>query len=139
MAEREELETNILSQDFARFRSGTSDKNNILKKSTCRALCSLAIELALDGDTVALKLCLDRIVAPRRDRPVHFPIPAMRTAADSTTAMASITSALASGQLTPSEAAELSSVIEAWLRAIESTETERRLSELEKKTNNNAP
>jgi hypothetical protein len=42
VAEGEELGTNILSQNFERFRSATSDENQILKRSTCRALCSLA-------------------------------------------------------------------------------------------------
>jgi hypothetical protein len=31
-----------------------------------------ALEMALDGDTVALRLCLERILPPRRERPVHL-------------------------------------------------------------------
>jgi len=34
-----------------------------------------AIELAKRGDLVALRLCLERIVPPRRDRPVNFTLP----------------------------------------------------------------
>ena len=31
-----------------------------------------AVELALAGDVIALRLCLDRILSPRRERPVTF-------------------------------------------------------------------
>ncbi len=33
-----------------------------------RALTRKAVELALGGDTTALRMCLDRLLAPRRDR-----------------------------------------------------------------------
>ncbi|HWN80221.1 MAG TPA: DUF5681 domain-containing protein [Bradyrhizobium sp.] len=39
------------------------------------ALTQKAIQMALDGDPVALRLCLDRLCPPRRDRPVSFPLP----------------------------------------------------------------
>jgi Family of unknown function (DUF5681) len=55
-----------------------------------------AIEKAKRGDMVALRLCLDRIVPPRRDRPVHFTIPELNSAADASKAMAAITAAVAS-------------------------------------------
>lgn len=59
---------------------------------------------------------------PRRDRPVHFAIPAPNSANDSSKAMAAITTAVASGELTPTEAAELSSVVVAYVKAIETTD-----------------
>src|SRR5579872_4703899 len=46
------------------------------------ALTRKALDLALEGDTAALRLCLDRIVAPRRERAVSFAMPAIRDAAD---------------------------------------------------------
>src|SRR5215472_7806231 len=39
------------------------------------ALTRKAVTLALGGDALALRLCLDRVIAPRRDRPVHFALP----------------------------------------------------------------
>ncbi len=38
-------------------------------------LTQKAIQMALDGDPMALRLCLDRLCPPRRDRPVSFPLP----------------------------------------------------------------
>jgi Family of unknown function (DUF5681) len=92
-----------------------------------------AIELAKQGDLTALRLCLERIVPPRRDRPVHFAVPALNSADDARKAMAAITTAVASGELTPNEAAELSRLIEGYVKAIEATEIERRLRLLEER------
>jgi hypothetical protein len=37
------------------------------------------IALGLNGDVAALRLLLDRILPPRRDRPVAFSLPALAT------------------------------------------------------------
>ena len=95
------------------------------------AMVRKVIERAKDGDMIALRLCFDRILAPRRDRPVQFRMPILNSAADASTAMATITMSVARGDLTPGEAADLSRVIEAAVKAIEASEIERRLSTLE--------
>src|SRR3954463_11789814 len=41
-----------------------------------------AVELAKAGDTVALRLCLDRLAPVRKDRPVTFALPRIETTAD---------------------------------------------------------
>jgi hypothetical protein len=94
------------------------------------------IKKAKQGDMVALRLCLDRLVPPRRDRPVPFALPAMNSTDDASKAMAAITTGVACGELTPAEAAELSNVVAGYLKAIEASEFERRLQALEA---NNAP
>jgi hypothetical protein len=92
-----------------------------------------AIELAKQGDLTALRLCLERIVPPRRERPVNFTLPEINSIDNATQAMAAITAAVANGELTPTEAAELSHVIEGYIKAIEATEVERRLRLLEER------
>src|SRR5262249_1491299 len=71
-----------------------------------------AIDLALGGDVVALRLVLERILPPRRDRPVQFALPRLETAADASAGMAAITSGIASGTLTPAEGSDLAAVVE---------------------------
>jgi hypothetical protein len=95
------------------------------------ALLRKMIELALAGDTVALRICIDRIVAPRRDRPVRFKLPELGSAADACKAMAAVAAAVALGDLTPAEAGEFARLVETHLKAIELTEIERRLQILE--------
>lgn len=90
-----------------------------------------AIELAKDGDLVALRLCLDRILPVRKDRPVAFAMPALEKAADAAKAIATITEAVAASQLTPMEAADMSKLVETFTRALEATEFEVRLARLE--------
>ena len=89
------------------------------------------VELALDGDMTALRLCLERIVPPRKDSPVKVVLPPMESAADIPTAMASILAAVAAGELTPSEAAALAGLVETHRRALETSELERRIVALE--------
>jgi hypothetical protein len=95
------------------------------------AITRKAIEMAKEGDTVALRLCLDRIAPVRKDRPVTFALPAIETTADVVKASAALLQAVASGELTPSEAAELGKLVQAHVRAIEATEIEERLKRLE--------
>jgi hypothetical protein len=98
------------------------------------AMIRTVIDKAKQGDMIALRLCLDRILPPRRDRPVQFAIPELNSADDASKTMAAITTAVASGELTPTEAAELSRVIDSYLKAIELTDIERRLHTLEQQT-----
>src|SRR3954467_6366459 len=90
-----------------------------------------AIEMAKAGDTVALRLCLDRLAPVRKDRPVTFALPAIKTTADLPKASAALLEAVASSELTPSEAAELGKLVEAHVRAIELIDMQARLEVLE--------
>jgi hypothetical protein len=95
------------------------------------ALTRKAVALALDGDTAAMRLCFDRIIAPRRARPVHLDLPPIAEPADVTAAMAAITAAVAEGAITPAEGAEVGMVVETYLRALEASDFDRRLKALE--------
>ena len=95
------------------------------------AITRKVIELALDGDTVALRLCLDRIAPARRDRHIAFALPPVATASDAVTASAALVAAVADGELTPSEAAELGKLVDTVIRSIELTDVQDRLGRLE--------
>lgn len=95
------------------------------------ALTRTAVARALDGDASALRLCFDRIIAPRRARPVHIDLPPIMDAADIAAAMAAITAAVADGTITPGEGAEVGMVVETYLRALEASDFDRRLKALE--------
>jgi hypothetical protein len=98
------------------------------------ALTRTAINMALAGDMTALRLCLDRIAPPRKDRPIAFALPALAQAADAAKASAAIVEAVAVGELTPSEAGDLSRVIDGFTRTLEATELEQRIERLERMT-----
>jgi hypothetical protein len=86
-----------------------------------------AVELALGGNVLALRLCLDRILPPRRERAVTFALPEVRSAADATAALASILASVATGELTVAEAGELAKLAEAIIRGLDAAkEVERK-------------
>jgi len=96
------------------------------------ALTRKAIELAMAGDTVALRLCLERIIPARRDRPIKFRIPEQATGNDVADAMHNVLSEVAAGHMTPSEGQSVAAVVEGWRRAKEFGELEDRLTVLER-------
>jgi uncharacterized protein DUF5681 len=95
------------------------------------ALTQIAIEKALAGDMQAVRLCLERIAPVRRDRPIRLAMPSIRSPADVVEASAAILAAVAAGDLTPSEAAELGRLLDAHTRAIEAHSLEQRVRALE--------
>jgi hypothetical protein len=78
-----------------------------------------------------IRLCLDRIAPPRKDRHVPFALPKMETAADAGKAAAAIAEAVGLGELTPSEAGDLSAFLANYAKAMEVTDLEARLRKLE--------
>ena len=95
-------------------------------------LVKTALDLAAGGDTTMLKLCLDRLVPPRKDSPIRVTLPVMESAADIPQAMASVLAACAAGQLTPTEAQAVAALVELNRRALETSELESRIAALEK-------
>ena len=87
--------------------------------------------MALAGDPVALRLCLDRIYPARKDRPVTFSLPPITGARDAADLMAGVTRAVAAGHITPNEAAEIARVIDAYVRAYQAAELDDRVARVE--------
>ncbi len=94
-------------------------------------LTRMAIDTALAGDTVALRLCLDRILPPRKDRPISFALPKIETTADAVKAVAAILRAVADGEVTPAEGGEAARLIETFLKTVETADLDERLRRLE--------
>src|SRR5262249_13509174 len=66
-----------------------------------------AMERAKAGVRAAIRLCRDRFPPAQREEPVAFELPPIEKPADIVAATASIVAAVAAGELTPSQAAEL--------------------------------
>lgn len=95
-------------------------------------LTRLAIERAKDGDMAALKLCLERILPPTKERPLPaFELPEAATASDLPKLTAALMQAAASGELLPGEAASLAALVASHSKAVELAELESRLAALE--------
>jgi hypothetical protein len=118
--------------------AGTPNKRTLalqeLVDGEGEAITRKAIELAKSGDPTAIRLMLDRLLPPRKDRPIPFALPKLETAADAKTAAAAIVHAVAEGDLTPSEAADMSKLLDNFTRVLEATDFQARLEALERKT-----
>jgi|SRR5215831_20239835 len=91
-----------------------------------------AIELAKGGDLTALRLCMDRLLPPRKDRPVSLDLPRIDSARDVPNAISALLAAVAAGELAPSDASEVTKLIDAYARAVEINELAERVDNLEK-------
>ena len=95
------------------------------------ALTRRCIDLALEGDHTALRLCLSRILPVKRERTIELDLPALEGSQDSLRAIATVLEAVGSGTITPSEGQSLASLLETHRRTFEVEELERRLEALE--------
>jgi hypothetical protein len=96
------------------------------------ALTQKAIDLALAGDMAALRLCLERIIPPRKDRPVNFAFPKIENAKEAAATMSTVLAAVAAGDLTPTEATEVGKLVDIFVKAVEASDLTDRLERLEK-------
>ncbi len=114
---------------------GSRHKASLIAESLldgeCRRLTRQAIELALGGDIQALKMCLERILPSVRERPCSLKLPPISTAAEAAACMARVLEGVACGEILPAEGAALSATISAYVKILEATEIEARISALE--------
>ncbi|HMD66915.1 MAG TPA: DUF5681 domain-containing protein [Stellaceae bacterium] len=102
-----------------------------LLEGESEALTRKAVEMALAGDPTAMRLCMERVLPPCRERTVKFRLPPVEgtltgdscgpSFRDVSRAMNAVTSALAHGEITPGEAERIAGVVETFVRAIETT------------------
>ena len=95
------------------------------------ALTQTAISKALVGDSMALKLCMERIAPAPKDNSVSFTLPHMNNALDASQAAGSVLTAVSKGNLTPIEATRVMGLIDSYRRTLELTEIGQRLQVLE--------
>ena len=98
----------------------------LLLDDEAEALVKKAVELALAGDPAALRLCLDRVLGPRRGRPAPFALPPIDSAADLAAALAAVAAAAADGTITAEEALTLAQTLSPLVGALAAREAEAR-------------
>lgn len=88
-----------------------------LLEGEAEALTRKAVDMALAGDIDALKLCLARIAPPRREAPVTFDLPELVSSEAAADAARAVLEAVATGELAPSEAATVLTIVDGWAEA----------------------
>ena len=102
-----------------------------LLEGQAEALTQTAISKALDGDSMALRLCMERIAPAPKDNTVLFALPQMNTVLDASKVASSVLTAVSEGNITPIEATRVMGLIDSYRRTLELTEIEQRLQVLE--------
>ena len=102
-----------------------------LMQDDASEIVKVVLEAAKRGNINAARLILERIAPIRKGRPVYLDLPPMQTAGDIAAAMAALTDAMASGDVTPDEAVTVASVFETRRKALETEELSLRLEALE--------
>jgi hypothetical protein len=99
------------------FRAGMRLAARLLDDAAA-PLTRKALEHAYDGDPVAVRFCLGRILGNRRGQPVELDLPAIAEPADLGAAVGAITEAVAEGNLTPEEAMHLARMLDGFPRIL---------------------
>ena len=128
---------NTGEQQAGRFRKGQSGNpagrpKGSLNRATIMAqalidgqsepLTQTLIQMALERDPVAMRLSMERILPPRKDRPVRFQLRPIGSARDAAEAQSDIAAAVSSGRMTPTEGADISKVLANAAKAFEVAE-----------------
>src|SRR5882757_8988165 len=69
--------------------------------------------MALQGDAGAMRLCMERLIPPRKDHAVKFHLPSVTTADEVAIAGSLILAEGSRGQLTPAEGEMIANILEA--------------------------
>ena len=102
-----------------------------LLEGQAEALTQTAISKALDGDSMALRLCMDRIAPLPKDNTISFTLPHMESANDASKAAGSVLKAVSIGEITPIEGSRVMGLIDSFRRTLELTVIEHRIQALE--------
>lgn len=94
-------------------------------------ICRKLIEEALTGNMQAIKLVLDRVLPPKRDRAIDIKLPKLQSTDDAVKAMSLIIDAVGNGHVTPGEGEAISRVVDTFVRAVQAHDIEKRVSLLE--------
>lgn len=109
---------------------------DMIGQDAAQGLLRTVVEKAMSGDMMAARILLDRAWPIRKGRPVTFTLPPTETAGDVVQTLARLLEAVADGQLTLEEGQALASIIESQRKAIETVELDARLTELERRHDN---
>jgi hypothetical protein len=97
-----------------------------LLEGEAEAIVRKVLDCALAGDRTAMRLAFGWLLPPRRERSAQFSLPPLNSAADAPSAMAALLAAVADGQITAGEGAELAKIVEAFLRGLDAAREAKR-------------
>src|SRR5689334_9055507 len=117
--------------------AGTRNKSTVLLEQMLEGdserITRKLIDLALGGDLNAIRLCMERLVPPRKDRLIQLDLPPVQTVQQISSALETVANAIGEGRITPGEGETLANVLRVQKDVMATAELERRIEQLEEK------
>ena len=110
--------------------NGTTLAAQQLLKGEAEKLTRKAIQLALDGDLAALRICLERVL-PKRQPSIQIELGPLEEVDHLRAAFGGVLAAMANGQISATELTSLNALLDAHMKFFELVEFEKRLNALE--------
>jgi len=104
-----------------------------LLEGQAEALTQTAISKALEGDSIALRLCMDRIMPAPKDKRIKVQLPSISAPRDLLKAAREVMISVQSGELTPLEGEKVMVLLERCQKLFVSVDLEERIEALEQK------
>ena len=108
----------------------TIDMEQLLE-GQAQKLTAKAIEQALNGNMSALRLCMERLLPPCNDRPIHLELQPVENMAQLSSAVSSVMKAIGEGSITPNEGEVLANILSVQNEVLVTTDIDRRLKKVE--------
>jgi hypothetical protein len=89
------------------------------------------IGLASSGDITAMRLCMERLLPPRKDRPVNLTLAPVENIQQVSSAMSTVVKAIGNGSITPGEGEILANVLAVQTNVLSTGDLDRRVERLE--------
>jgi hypothetical protein len=110
----------------------TIEAKTILEGNT-EAITRKAVEMALDGDPAAMRLCMERIYPRPKELSIKTRLPDIKQTSDIPLAISKIFQMIGNGKLTIDQGKTLASIVTAQANVLELAELEKRITDLERK------
>ena len=97
------------------------------------ALLKKCVLMAMQGDSAAMRLCMERLLPACKHSPAQFTLPLITTVAELVQAQAAVVKGFSRGELTGSDAATMSELLDKYRQSLETEQLEARLQALEQR------
>ena len=104
-----------------------------LMEGNLEAITQKCIDEAKDGNLMAVKLVLDKVIPNARERRLSIKLPVVTGAGDLPAMLAKVLSLVSTGTLSPGEGQTITAMVEAYRKGLELSNIEARLRVLEER------
>jgi hypothetical protein len=110
---------------------GSRNKNTLALQQMLaehgEALVSKCVVAALQGDMLAMRLCIERLLPALRHNPVQVALPPVRNAMGVGRALEQLVQNVAQGQITPGEAERIANILKIRGRSVRDEDVEKQM------------